>query len=252
MKIPNYWQQYWKPAPECPNCNSRLRLNNIALTLFLLANIVFGYILIKGVEHDVQSECCNLIKLYNDRNGNGSLELIVNDTLLEGKNCPTCPKQECPKQEEKLCPPQTICQECQSCPSITTTKEWIQYMPDVTKHEMLNMRDKKPPASDAVQFGEKRMQSIYLTYLGLKDTYNGQATFETNAHYTQLVGSNISDDLLCVVKEHGNKYGLPYSWVGGYFSSDIWQLNYTYNNYTTLNNNALTWNITNNIFVHKR
>jgi hypothetical protein len=143
-------------------------------------------------------------------------------------------------------------------------------MPDVVKEELKNLRDKNPTQNDAVQYGRSRCQADYLTYLGLKNTYNGQTVYDTTKHY-QPIANNISNDVICLHRENGTGYGLPRYWEGLYFDLNVWNMNFTYQNISVCNDTTIyntvstdhsnfttwktveycneNWNLTNNLFL---
>jgi hypothetical protein len=131
------------------------------------------------------------------------------------------------------------------CPTVTCTTEttlpptfrnWVTQMPNEVSHELLNMRADKVPESACVQYGYGICKADYLTYFGLKTTYNGRTIYDT--HFYSNVGqsyTNISSDMYCFPKQNGSDFGYSRTKTGFYINGSQWKLNNTYENTTTWN-----------------
>ena len=142
------------------------------------------------------------------------------------------------------------CPECQTCiyPKpcqlniVNETKpnnnlslqEWLNIIPAEAKHTMLNMRMKKPGNSDCVQYGYNIGKADYLTYLGLKNTYNDQTIYDIRIGWN-TINTTVTNDMFCFQKQNGSAYGLNKKYIGFTIDLSLWNMNHTLENTTTWN-----------------
>jgi hypothetical protein len=155
----------------------------------------------------------------------------VNSSEVPGLVTTTTTMQQCEVCQKCICPPP--CQE-QTSTTLDNQNNVVYEMSDDMKHILLNMRMKKPGNSDCVQYGYNICKADYLTYLGLKNTYNGQTIYDTRIGWNNI-NTTITDDMFCFQKQNGSMYGLSKHWIGFGVDLSIWNMNHTLVNITTWN-----------------
>jgi hypothetical protein len=231
--LQNLYSSFVYPFPGCPHCNTRQRILHFTQILWLIGLAIMGNTLINSVDHDIESQCCQSLKimqaraalLYNPattyRETWNITELPLTPSILEMVSTTTTTLMTCPVCEQVTCPPEIKCETCQTCPVCEPS------IPESVKEKARNMRWANP-TSPCAQFGYAAGKTDCMSIVGVGKTFNGQPNYGSAG--TVMLPEQFNASLYCFMKQSSassNQYGFPlnnslWDWEKINNTEDLW------------------------------